>query len=253
MASYLSSNALHLIHVDHLKVSFGSQTVLTDVTFSVAEQEIVTLIGPNGAGKSTLMRTILGLIKPTSGTVSIKKNIRIGYMPQKISVESFMPITVRGFLELAKFRHLANMQEISNLLGVEELLDTPIQEVSGGELQRVLLTRALLNQPDLLVLDEPVQGVDIAGQSELYFLIAQIRDQQKCGVLMISHDLHLVMAETDTVVCLNKHVCCSGHPESVSKHPEFLNLFGKQAVEGLAFYTHNHNHRHKFDGKIIGD
>jgi zinc transport system ATP-binding protein len=239
-----------LVNANHIRVNFGSKTVLTDVQLSVHRKEIVTLIGPNGAGKSTLVRVVLGLIKPSSGDIQLEPNIRIGYMPQKMQIESFLPLSVKRFLALAGDIHQkqSKLYPLLQQLKIEHLLEHPIQAISGGELQRVLLARALLREPDLLVLDEPVQGIDIMGQEGLYRLIMHIRDVLGCGVLMVSHDLHFVMAGTDSVICLNKHVCCSGHPKAVSRHPEFLSLFGYQEPVGIAFYEHRHNHRHDLKG-----
>lgn len=236
--------------VHHVHVRFGQKIVLSDIDLTVKADEIVTLIGPNGAGKSTLVRTVLGLIPPNSGSVHLKPGIRIGYMPQKLVVESLMPLSVRRFLALAGPIEPIFFQSVLDELAISHLQDSPIQAMSGGEMQRVLLARALLRKPDLLVLDEPVQGVDITGQAELYELIIRIRDIHHCGILMVSHDLHLVMAGTDSVVCLNQHVCCSGHPEAVSQHPEFLNLFGMRETAAIAVYAHRHNHRHHLDGEV---
>lgn len=235
-----------LLQAKHISIRFGQKIILTDVSLSVHRGEIVTLIGPNGAGKSTIVRIVLGLLKPDTGEVKLKPNIKIGYMPQRLQVESYFPLSVGRFLQLTNTSSLdkKSFENILHKVGIPHLLAHPIQEISGGEFQRVLLARALLRHPDLLVLDEPAQSVDITGQEELYNLIVQIRDEINCGILMVSHDLHLVMAGTDSVVCLNKHVCCSGHPEDVTKHPEFLNLFGDLKPKGIALYTHRHNHRH---------
>jgi zinc transport system ATP-binding protein len=235
---------LPLVSAKEISVRLGQKIILTDVHLTVCRGEIVTLIGPNGAGKSTLVKVILGLIKPTTGVVQFKEKLWIGYMPQKLFVEPYMPLSVLRFLQLAGDIEKAQLQSIIDELMISDLLNSPIQSISGGELQRVLLARALLRKPDLLVLDEPVQGVDITGQEELYQIIMHIRDTLHCGILMVSHDLHLVMAGTDSVVCLNQHVCCSGSPATVSQHPEFLNLFGVRESGKLAVYAHRHNHRH---------
>ncbi|MGH1374274.1 MAG: zinc ABC transporter ATP-binding protein ZnuC, partial [Cellvibrionaceae bacterium] len=232
-----------LISGTQLGLQFGDRTILSDVSLTLKKGEIVTLIGPNGAGKTSLVRIVLGLQKPSSGELTRQKNLRIGYMPQKIHIEASLPLTVQRFLRLASKDKLA-IEESLKLTGIPQLLNSPMQSLSGGETQRVLLARALLRNPDLLVLDEPVQGVDVAGQSALYRLIADIRDQRGCGVLMVSHDLHLVMAATDTVICLNQHVCCHGHPESVTEDPAYLELFGQTTQSGIAVYTHHHDHDH---------
>ncbi len=238
---------MNLLAAKQVSISFGKKNVLTDVHLTVDRGEIVTLIGPNGAGKSTLVRIVLGLVKPNSGKIQKADNINIGYMPQKLHIDPYLPLSVERFLEVAGGGEIPKKREFHKIIqevGIEAVLKSPIQDISGGELQRVLLARAILRHPDLLVLDEPVQGVDIIGQEELYHLIMRFRDQLNCGILMVSHDLHLVMAGTDSVICLNQHVCCSGRPEDVSRHPEFINLFGISAPKGIAVYTHQHDHRH---------
>ena len=230
-----------LISLAGVGVTFAGQNVLQDVQLSVKPGEIVTLIGPNGAGKTTLVRAVLGLLKPDSGSVWRKPKLRVGYMPQKLHVDATLPLSVLRFLRLVPGVSRTDVQAALAEVGAEQVIDSPLQSISGGELQRVLLARALLRKPELLVLDEPVQGVDVAGQAELYRLITQLRDRHGCGVLMVSHDLHLVMSTTDQVVCLNRHVCCSGHPEQVSFDPAFVELFGDDA-KSLAVYTHHHDH-----------
>lgn len=239
-----------LVHAHHVSVQFGQKTILTDVHLTVRRREIVTLIGPNGAGKSTLVKAVLGLIRVTGGTIQLEAGIRMGYMPQGLTIEPFMPLSVHRFLQLADNVSVAKLNNIIDELTIRHLLVAPMQSLSGGERQRVLLARALLRKPDLLVLDEPVQGVDVTGQEELYSLIMHIRDSHQCGILMVSHDLYLVMAGTDSVICLNKHVCCSGHPAAVSQHPEFLNLFGTWEPRKLAVYAHKHNHKHDLGGDL---
>ena len=240
-----------LIRLENIHMGFQGRNVLQGITMDVQPGEIVTLIGPNGAGKTTLVRIALGLQSPSRGYRQIKEGLRIGYMPQKLHVDNTMPLTVKRFLDLTN----QTSDTILNALdrtGVKHVYLSPLQSLSGGELQRVLLARALLHKPHLLVLDEPVQGVDINGQRELYQLIADLRDEQGCAVLMVSHDLHLVMAATDKVICINQHVCCSGHPHQVKEHPAYLRLFGGQSEE-LAIYTHHHDHHHGVDGHIIKD
>jgi zinc transport system ATP-binding protein len=240
-----------LVKATGIDVSLGGRTILDRVDLSVSRGQVVTLIGPNGAGKTTLVRVMLGLLKPDAGRVERMRGITIGYMPQKLQVPENLPLTVQRFLRLACDKEAAACEQVIEELGIAHLLRQPMQNLSGGEHQRVLLARALLREPDLLVLDEPVQGVDVTGQSELYALIGRIRDKYHCGVLMISHDLHLVMATTDDVLCLNGHVCCSGHPESVSRHPAYLELFGSKVADNLAVYTHHHDHDHDIHGNII--
>jgi len=238
-----------LIRLNAVSVTRSGQSVLDNIQLSVSPGEIVTLIGPNGAGKTTLVRAVLGLLKPDSGEVWRKPKLRVGYMPQKLHVDATLPLSVLRFLRLVpgvdRETALAALVEV----GAEKVIDSPLQGISGGEMQRVLLARALLREPELLVLDEPVQGVDVAGQAELYALITQLRDRHQCGVLMVSHDLHLVMSTTDQVVCLNRHVCCSGHPEQVSNDPAFVELFGQNAPS-LAIYHHHHDHAHDLHGEV---
>lgn len=239
-----------LVNAQGIHVRFGNKVILTDVDLIVRKNEIVTLIGPNGAGKSTLVKVVLKLLQPNAGTLKLKTGIRMGYMPQNLVIEPFMPLSVMRFLQLAGTFDSQHLTTLLKALKIEHLQHSPMQSISGGETQRVLLARALLRRPDLLVLDEPVQGVDITGQEELYRLIMQIRETYHCGILMISHDLHLVMAGTDSVICLNKHVCCSGHPATVSQHPDFLNLFGAPKPASFAIYAHHHNHQHDLDGDL---
>ena len=240
-----------LIKLDQVNVQFAGEHVLQDVQLEVRSGEIVTLIGPNGAGKTTLVRCVLGLLKPDSGSVWSRPKLRIGYMPQKLQVDATLPLSVLRFLRLVPGVNRSSATAALAEVGAERLIDSPLQSISGGELQRVLLARALLRKPQLLVLDEPVQGVDVAGQAELYRLISTLRDRHGCGVLMVSHDLHLVMSATDQVICLNRHVCCSGHPEQVSGDPAFVELFGMDA-RSLAIYQHHHDHSHDLHGTVTG-
>jgi len=184
--------------------------------------------------------------------VWLKPKLRIGYVPQKISLNVLMPLTVKRFISLAKrFSKSIELETVLAETGIQHLQEQDIQQLSGGEFQRVLLARALLNHPDLLILDEPAQGVDVLGQAELYEKISQLRNQYGFGVLMVSHDLHLVMQKTDQVLCLNQHICCSGQPDDVSNHPEYQRLFGELPSEGLAVYTHHHNHCHDLHGDVV--
>lgn len=234
-------NLLELSDIDLLK---GQRPLLQRVSLKVGRGEILTIIGPNGAGKTTLVRVALGLLQPTSGRVRQRQGISIGYMPQRLHVDPTFPLTVKRFLSMGGKERRSKVLSLLQEVGAAHVLHSPLQDISGGELQRVLLARALMRDPDLLVLDEPVQGVDVHGQLELYQLITRIRDERGCAVLMVSHDLHLVMAATDRVLCLNRHICCSGTPEVVTNDPAFLELFGPLAVKNLAVYTHDQSHRH---------
>lgn len=227
-----------LIRLEQVSVGL-TQPRLEQVSLTLKPCEILTLIGPNGAGKTTLVRVVLGLLNPSLGTVWQRPGLRIGYMPQRLQIDATLPLTVERFLRLLPRTSMAAAQQALERVGAEQVFKHPLHSLSGGELQRVLLARALLRNPELLVLDEPVQGVDVAGQAELYQLITELRDELGCGVLMVSHDLHLVMRATDRVICLNRHVCCSGHPEQVSHDPAFVELFGRNA-QSLAIYQHHH-------------
>lgn len=240
----------YLIKAQNLSLKIADRQILDAINIEVKKGEIVTLVGPNGSGKTSLVRLLLGLSKPSSGSIELKPGLSIGYMPQQIHINPVLPMSVRRFLQLLGKLKTEQIEQVAEQVGVTLLLDSPVQNISGGEFQRVMLARALLKTPDILVLDEPAQGVDINGQQELYQLIFKIREQIGCGVLMISHDLHLVMAATDRVLCLNTHICCQGHPEAVSQHPEYLKLFGS-SHEGLAVYTHNHDHSHDIHGAVI--
>lgn len=234
--------AQRLFEISRINLSLGGRTVLDHIDLGLNAGEILTLIGPNGAGKTTLVRVILGLQKPDSGDVWRRPGVRVGYVPQRLTVADTLPLTVQRFLTLGARAGRAQLLAVLEETGVAYTLDSPVQSLSGGEMQRVLLARALLREPDWLVLDEPVQGVDAAGQVELYRLIGYLRHRYHCGVLMVSHDLHLVMAATDRVICLDRHVCCAGAPEAVSRHPEYRRLFSVEERQQLAFYAHHHDH-----------
>ncbi|MDA0304777.1 MAG: zinc ABC transporter ATP-binding protein ZnuC [Proteobacteria bacterium] len=244
-------DAALLIEARNISVTRDGKEILSNAETRVRAGEIVTLIGPNGAGKTTVVRVILGLMQPDSGTVEKRPGLVIGYMPQKLHIDPTLPLSVGRFLALGSPTNTEQTQAVLDEVGAGSIMKTPLQAVSGGEFQRVLLARALLRNPDLLVLDEPSQGIDVNGQAELYRLIGRIRDRRSCGVLMVSHDLHLVMAETDEVVCLNHHVCCAGHPESVTNDPSYIQLFGKQVASTLAVYHHHHDHAHDSDGNVV--
>lgn len=235
-----------LVDVADVSLKIHHRLILENISFKVARGEIVTIIGPNGGGKTALLKIILGLYSPTHGVVHRKPHLRIGYMPQAISVESLMPLNAARFLLLSPRADMTKCIKLAQELEITQLLESPIQTLSGGELQRVLLARALLNDPDLLVLDEPAQGVDINGQAALYQLISRVRANLGCGIVMVSHDLHLVIAGTDQVICLNRHICCGGTPGDVMQNPEFVHLFGQKIATEVALYTHNHDHHHDY-------
>jgi zinc transport system ATP-binding protein len=238
-----------LMTLQDVSVQFDNTLILSEISLQLQSGQIMTLLGPNGAGKTTLVRLMLNLIVPSSGSIERQVGLRIGYMPQKLQLDATLPLTVRRFLQLKPGIDPQQLLPTLRRVKGDHLLKKPLYKLSGGELQRVLLARALLSQPQLLVLDEPTQGVDILGQLALYDLIQQLRDELGCGILLVSHDLHLVMAKTDEVICLNKHICCQGTPQMVSHHPAFLALFGcPEETQQLAFYRHQHqqhiNHCH---------
>lgn len=239
-----------LISASQITVRFGAQTVLDHVDVTIAPGEIVTLVGLNGSGKSTLARALLGLVPISSGVITRRPGLRIGYLPQTMPRDTALPISVARFIALgAKVSPGAVAAQMAEL-GIEDLAEAQLATLSGGEIRRVLLARALLRRPQLLVLDEPMSGVDISGQAELYRLIAALRRKLGCGVLLISHDLHLVMAETDVVVCLNHHVCCAGRPHAVVRDPSFAAVFGQDVADSLAIYKHEHDHVHDPHGDV---
>ncbi|PQZ48017.1 metal ABC transporter ATP-binding protein [Ochrobactrum sp. MYb15] len=225
--------------------------LVRNVDLTIHRGEIVTLIGPNGAGKSTTAKMALHILKPDEGEVHHIKGLRIGYVPQKINIDRTMPLSVERLMTLTGPLPKADIVRALDAVGITHLLKAEITNLSGGEFQRALMARALARKPDIMVLDEPVQGVDFSGEAALYELIAKLRDDTGCGVLLISHDLHLVMAATDRVICLNGHVCCSGTPRDVTASPEYLRLFGSRAVGPLAVYEHHHDHTHLPDGRVM--
>jgi zinc transport system ATP-binding protein len=239
-----------LISARGLGISRGGRDLLVDVDLDIREREIVTLIGPNGAGKTTLVRVLLGLEHPDCGKVWRRKDLRVGYVPQRFDIDSVIPMTVARFLRLGGHETPECVTKILAEVDASYTHDQQLAELSGGELQRIVLARALLRTPNLLVLDEPVQGVDYSGEAELYNLIGHLRDVHGFGVLLVSHDLHIVMAKSDRVICLNRHVCCSGVPETVAQHPAYVRLFGAEEARALAVYRHHHDHSHDIAGHM---
>lgn len=249
-AIYAPTNYLPLVELKNINVSFAQKIALHQINLAIYPNQIITIVGPNGGGKSTLLKVLLKLQKPTSGKVIYHPQVKIGYVPQKIYLDPTLPITVERFLKLKQGVTLAHINETLELLSIKHLRQSSMQKLSGGEMQRVLLARAILNKPNLLVLDEPTQGVDINGQAELYQLIHQTQKRLNCAILMVSHDLHIVMANTNEVLCVNQHICCAGKPEIISQDPTFIHLFGDQFAKNVAFYPHKHNHRHNIRGDI---
>ena len=228
----------------------GGRTILDHIDIDIAPGEIVTLIGPNGAGKTSLVRVLLGLETPDAGRVERRRGLVIGYVPQRFDRDSAIPMTVARFLTLAAKVTPAQIGRALDEVGAGHVVDRQLSQLSGGELQRVVLARALVREPQLLVLDEPARGVDHLGEADLYALIGRLREERGFGVLLVSHDLHVVMAQSDRVLCVNRHVCCHGVPETVAQHPEYVRLFG-DAARAFAIYQHHHNHAHDLAGEPL--
>ena len=239
-----------LVKVSDAGLYKDGKWLVKGVNLNITKGKIVTLIGPNGSGKTTTAKIALGLYKNIEGTVERLTN-KISYVPQKVSIDWTLPVRVIDFMVLTQDLQEQEINDALNLTGVEHLKNNNLRELSGGEFQRVLLARAIAKKPDLLVLDEPVQGVDFTGEVELYALIKKISETLKCGILLISHDLHVVMSATDYVVCLNGHVCCSGTPVDVAKNKEYKELFGEKSSQLLSLYEHQHDHVHDSDGNIV--
>ena len=236
-----------LITAEGIEVRRGEQVALRDIDFAIKPGEIVTIVGPNGSGKSTLLRTLIGAITPSAGTVQRKPGLRIGYVPQSLHVEPGLPLTVARFLQLPHQHSKQAIREALTHAGLPDLHDRQMSELSGGQFQRVLLARALLDRPDILMLDEPTQGLDQLGSADFYRQIEAVRSELNCAVLMVSHELHVVMSASDRVICLNGHVCCSGTPQVVATAPEYRALFGTGTKGALALYRHTHDHGHEHD------
>ena len=245
----MSLNQNILVKLDNVGISINDKWLVKGVSLQVEKNKIVTLIGPNGSGKSTTAKIALGIYKKIQGKVEKYTN-KVGYVPQKISIDWTLPLRVKDFMTLTESLDNETITEALSLTGVIHLKEKNLSDLSGGEFQRVLLARAISKKPELLVLDEPVQGVDFTGEIALYELIKKICDELNCGILLISHDLHTVMTATDHVVCLNGHVCCSGSPIDVAKNNEYKALFGEQASQILTRYEHKHDHIHTEEGEI---
>lgn len=235
---------MSLITAKDVSVHHGDFPALERVSFNIEPREIVTVVGPNGSGKSTLVRTLLGVFDPSQGSIVRKPGLKIGYVPQKLVQESGLPLTVRGFLSLPTRVSDAEAAQALEETGAMGLESRQMSQLSGGQLQRVLLARAILNDPDILILDEPTQGLDQLGAADFYALIERVREQHDCAVLLVSHDLHVVMSASDRVLCLNGHICCEGTPTVVRDAPEYRALFGQGTQGTLALYQHEHDHSH---------
>lgn len=233
-----------LIKAEGVSVSRGKANVLQNITLDISAGEIVTIVGPNGSGKSTLLRALIGAIELSSGTLERKEGLRIGYVPQKLHIDPTLPMSVARFLSLPLKVKPEIATEALHQAGASALVDRQMSDLSGGQFQRVLLARALLGKPELLILDEATQGLDQPGSASFYRQIETLRETMGCAVLMVSHELHVVMAASDRVICLNGHVCCEGAPAVVASAPEYRALFGSGTQGALALYRHDHDHHH---------
>lgn len=231
-----------LLELKNINLIKGNQKILSDISFDVKQNDFITIIGPNGAGKTSLIKVILGIFKKTSGEINKATDLSIGYVPQSFSVEKSIPMSVDFFLKLNLGDNKKILHKIINQLQIQYLIQRQLTELSGGEMQKILLARALVSKPTLLILDEAAQSLDISGQMEFYELIKKIYDENKISILMISHDLHMVMSSTKKVICLFKHICCQGEPEAVTKDPAFISIFGNNMGKLFSIYNHYQNH-----------
>ena len=238
-----------LVKLENAGVYRSSKWLVRGISLEINQGQIVTLIGPNGSGKTTTAKMILNIMNADEGMVSGNAD-KMAYVPQKINIDWTMPLRVIDFMKITSSLNNTQIKESLNMTGVDKLLYNQIHSLSGGEFQRVLIARAIAKKPDLLVLDEPVQGVDFKGEIALYNLIKEISVNLNCGILLISHDMHFVMSTTDHVICLNGHICCSGSPSNIVKNPEYIKLFGQHNSETLSYYQHQHDHSHNHDGSI---
>ena len=236
-----------LITLQDVSVKYDADPVLTHVNFSVNAGEIITIVGPNGSGKSSLLHVLTGALAQAGGHVVRSSGLKIGFVPQKLLVENTFPMTVRRFLSLPNKVSDQAAKDALDRVGSPELWRRQVSELSGGQFQRAMLARAIIGRPDVLMLDEPTQGLDQPGSAAFYQLIAELRDEIGCAVVMVSHDLHVVMSASDRVICLNGHICCEGAPDVVSTAPEYRALFGKGTKGALALYRHDHDHSHTHD------
>jgi zinc transport system ATP-binding protein len=237
-------NFMIIAELENIGLKIDGQKIIDKISLQLKKGEITTLIGPNGGGKTSIARILLGILKATSGKVIKNSKIKIGYMPQKIEIDKTIPLTAKDFIKLSTHKIFFDeaFKNLIKRLNVEKILKKQIHDLSGGQLQKILFLRALANQPDLLVLDEPTQYMDIAATQDFYQIIEEVRKTNNCAILLISHDLLMVMQKTDIVFCINHHICCHGSPESINQHPEYLSLFGDRS--NLGIYQHHHDHAH---------
>lgn len=233
-----------LIKADNISIVRKEKAILDNITLSVRSGDFTTIVGPNGAGKSVLLKVLMGLVKADNGHITRLKNLKIGYMPQQLNTNYLLPLSVRGFLRLKKGFAESSFEKIITETGIGDIIDEMLANISSGQLQHVLLARALLGEPEILILDEPAQNLDIMGQLALYELLERVYENYEVSILMVSHDLNLVMASTKQVVCLFHHICCSGVPQQIAQNPEFISLFGTSTQKLVSVYQHKHDHSH---------
>lgn len=236
-----------LIEAKNVNLKFASKTILDDISLSIKDDDFITIVGPNGAGKSMLLKCLIGLYKPTSGQIIKKDNLRIGYVPQNIQITKSFAINVRQFLALNQNASDQEVNKIAKEAEIDGYLNHQLNNLSGGELQRVLLARSLVTKPEILILDEPAQNIDISGQLKFYKLLENIYNSRKISILKVSHDLHLVMALSKKVLCLYHHICCHGKPQMIAKDPKFMSIFGDDMAKMMAIYNHEHDHDHNHE------
>ena len=233
-----------LISLNSVTLGYDGKIVLRDIDLTVKRGEIITIVGPNGSGKTSMMRALIGALVPTTGSIVRSRALRLGYVPQKLNIDHSFPITLRRFLSVPKRINPEQVTEAASLVGMGDFLDQQSATLSGGQFQRALLARAIIDAPDLLLLDEPTQGLDQNGSARFYQLIADLKEKLDCAIVLVSHDLHVVMSASDRVICLNGHICCEGTPSVVSSAPEYRALFGSGTQGALAIYQHQHDHVH---------
>lgn len=234
----------NLISLENINLNFADQNILKNINLEIKKDDFITIIGPNGAGKSSLIKIIIGSVKNDYGKIVRNKNLKIGYVPQKIDINQTIPINAKYFLQLNQKIKPKLFDKILRDLKIENFLETQLNNLSGGQRQKILLAKALLSEPNLLILDEPAQNLDISGQLEFYNYIKNLHQEQKTSILMISHDLHIVMSSTKKVICLNRHICCQGEPKIIAKNPDFKEIFGNDMNKLISIYNHYHDHHH---------
>ncbi len=235
---------MSLVNFENVFFSYLGNLVLQNISFTIKPGVFLTIIGPNGSGKSTLLKLLIGAFNPSNGKITKAENLQIGYVPQKLNVNDTIPINVYSFLNLGKKFPKDKIDKIAEETGITPLIKVPILDLSGGQTQRVLYARALLSEPNLLIMDEPTQGMDSEGEEKFYRLVNDYRIKTNCAIVMVSHELHVVSSFSNWVICLNGHVCCQGEPNSIFSNENFINLFGKFPHNELAYYPHRHDHSH---------